>query len=79
MRKKVSIHLGGTKAVQPSTGSEFIAQRERSQEAIIPFEEYFQPLIDFMKKKKQEVDRRARVAHEVFGKLCLRSFSSWIY
>lgn len=46
------------KAVLPLTDSEYVAPIERSLKAVIPFEEQFQPLIDSMKKEKEEVDRR---------------------
>ena len=51
------------------TDLELITLIERSLKAIIPFEVQFQPLMDAMKRRMEEVDRRARVAHEVFGKL----------
>ena len=51
----------------PVADLEFIAPIERSLKAIIPFEVQFQPLMDAMKQRKEEVDKRARVAHEVFG------------
>lgn len=38
---------------------------------MIPFEVQFQPLMNAMKKRREEVDKRARVAHEVFGKSTL--------
>jgi hypothetical protein len=39
----------------------------RNLKALVPFEVQFKPLIDTMKQKKEEVDKLARVAHEVFG------------
>ena len=47
---------------------EFTTPIERSLKAIIPFEVQFQPLIDALKQRREEVDKRARVAHEEFGK-----------
>ena len=43
----------------------------RSLQAMIPFEVQFQPLMNAMKQRREEVDKRARVAHEVFGKSTL--------
>ena len=56
---------------------EFIAFVERSLKAVIPFEVQFQPLMDTMKESKEEVDKKARVAHEVFGKFTCPPVSIW--
>ena len=58
---------------------EFIASVERSLKAIIPFEVQFQPLMDAMKQRKEEVDKRARVAHEVFGKFPFSLIAIWTF
>ena len=64
----ISVHLSRAKPISRFTDSEFIASAERSLKAVIPFELEFKPLVDAMKQRKKEVDKRARVAHEVFSR-----------
>ena len=71
---EISVHPSYPKRL-PLTDSGLIAPIERSLKALVPFEVQFQPIMDTMEQRKEEVDRRARVAHEVFGKFAFISFA----
>lgn len=50
---------------------EFIPPIERSLKALVSFEVQFKHLMDAIKQRKEEVDKRARIAYEAFGKFVL--------